>query len=120
MIRHRFDRSSMAYRARLGINKRRRRRDPATSPHEKHASDYPRVCVGVASLRPRRRMFHKTRPSEARLKPPPAQRHSFSPGLPRAPPPSFPQRRRYGQHATHRHDADAAPEAAPSSSVVHL
>ena len=73
MIRRRFDRSSMAYR--LVINRRAGATRPA--PHEKHASKYPRVCVGVASLRPRRRMFHKTRPSEARLKPPPAQRPAF-------------------------------------------
>ena len=92
MIRRRFDRSSMLYR--LGISRRAAR--PASQPRTQSTRPrYPRVCVGVASLRLRRRMPRATRPFEARLKPPPAQRQ-LSPGLPRAPPPSFPQRRRYG------------------------
>ena len=75
MIRRRFDRSSMLYR--LGISRRAAR--PASQPRTQSTRPrYPRVCVGVASLRLRRRMPRATRAFEARLKPPPAQRQLFA------------------------------------------
>ena len=74
MIQHRIDRSSMAYCTQQPGA--RRRGDPV--PHEKHASKCPRACVGVASLRLRRRMPPTTPACEPRLKPPPAQRQLFA------------------------------------------
>ncbi len=92
MLRRRFDRSSMAYR----LDKQAAAR-AVTQPRTKSTRPgTPDVYVGVASLRLRRRMRRATPPFEPRLKPPPAQRHSFR-LLPRAPPPClFTQRRRYG------------------------
>ena len=92
MIRHRIDRSSMAYStqqtgARGGLTQARTKSTRLGTPN---------ICVGVASLSQWRRMPRATPAFEARLKPPPGPAPSFSPGLPRAPPPSLPQRRRYG------------------------
>ena len=109
MIQHRFDRSSMAYR--LGINKRAAR--PGHQPRTKSTRPRtPNVCVGVASLRLRRRMPRATPAFEPRLKPPPAQRQLFA-WLPRAPPPSFPPTRS-ARHPPKRvpSDADARTAAA--------
>ena len=76
MIQHRFDRSSMAYR--LGIKRRGPRGARPGLPRTKSTRPgTPKVCVGVASLRLRRRMPRATPASEARLKPPPAQRPAF-------------------------------------------
>ena len=75
MMRHRFDRSSMAYSTQLtGAGGR-----AVTQPRTKSTRpSTPNVCVGLASLRLRRRMPRATRAFEARLKPPPAQRQLFA------------------------------------------
>ena len=74
MIRQRFDRSLMAYSTQQSGARRRAVTQPRTQSTRPGTLN---VCVGVVSLRPSRRMPRATPAFEARLKPPPAQRHSF-------------------------------------------